>query len=93
MSSIIDPIITVRGDRKLAQASIAITAGTSNGSASVTGLETVNQVLAVRLIGTGTTVTGAGSLLVDPFIQGNVVGVSLVAAATGVTAKILVQGF
>ncbi len=94
MSVNLDPIITfARNDIKIRIVSIALTpsGGISSGSAQAQGFETVDQILGVYITGTGSTVSA--NPVATPYISGNVVGITVGAAATGLTAQVLVYGY
>lgn len=102
MSSVIDPIIDVQGDRKIVKVVITIAAGAQYGTAVATGLDAVEQALAWSPSGNGTTAAGAGDLMVPPYVNGaataqplNAVGVSQVSANGGAptTWTVEVQGY
>jgi hypothetical protein len=91
-SSIIDPIVRVfPPTRKVTNVAITIPAAGKNANAAANGLVVAEQTLAVWLTGNGTTV--ANGLIANPYLQGNVVGVSLGANTSGMTVNCLIQGY
>ena len=98
MSSIIDPIITVDGDRKVTKVTITVAAGAQYGTGTAAGLDIVEQALAWSSSGSGTTAAGANSLLAPPYVNGaataqplNAVGISQVSANGGAPTTWVVE--
>lgn len=94
MSLNLDPVISfARNDSKLRIVSVALTnsGNFATGAAQAQGIETVDQIIGVMIVGAGYTV--AANLVATPTISGNVVGVSVATLATGLTAQVLVYGY
>jgi hypothetical protein len=102
LSSVIDPIIKVDGNRKITKVTITVAAGAQYGTGTAAGLIAVEQALAWSPYGAGATAVGAGDLSVPPYVNGaatgqplNGVGISQVAASGAAVTNwvIEVQGY
>lgn len=93
MSNTIQPILKFTQGQKAVKVAITIASGVKQGTATVPGINTVDQIISAYIIGTGQ--TAAAGFATDLFIQPpNTIGASVNATSLGnITVEAWVQGY